>query len=220
MRRKILQLTMVFVLCLGTGALAGTITLTAGVLRVLQEGDPDAVNGPDVNEWNDATVRSGNELQPVLSFDLSGVTQEITGAYIRLYELNNSKNTSGVVQVGSLVSPHDISGITWNKVHGGSPEFTLAALESLGSYTGDNSTPNDTWYDTDAASSADVAALEALRTGASKKLVIDLAAPSGQRWWGGVGEVAPQLVLTTIPEPATMSLLVAGGAFALIRRKR
>lgn len=213
-RNVLLATMMVVVLCLGGSALAGMVTLEPTMTRTLHTGEPDTVNA-----WGDFVVReTGEDIHSAATYDLSGITEEITGAYMRFYELDNSNNSVAVAQSGHLISPVDITNITPNKIFGASPEFTWTALDSLGSYTGDDSTAVDTWYNSEAASSGDVAAIEALRGGSVSILIF---AESGKRWWGGTdASCPPQLVLTTVPEPATLSLLVAGGALALIRRRR
>jgi hypothetical protein len=162
-------------------------------------------------------------------WDISGVTvpagQQITGAYVRVYE-DNYKNNPGVRLdfSASLLSPAGITTLTWNNLP---TTKTQTALDSLGHLVVASSSAS-TWYDTDAASAADTAKLEALRTSTGLVTMLlnpGLASPTmGGVEFGYTAGQMPQLVLTVgaVPEPSTIILVSTGllGLLAYAWRKR
>lgn len=161
-----------------------------------------------------------------IEFDISGVANQITGAYLELYAGDNSHSDEAFDQQAFLLSPHGIGTITWDNW---TTTHTHEALQSLGAYNLAAGLPRNTWYDSIAASASDILKLESLRTQASptdRKVTLLLADGDlalGSRDWGDASHGhAPRLVLTTgVPEPATMVLAVTGlmGLLAYAWRK-
>lgn len=157
----------------------------------------------------------GKERRSAVEFDLSGITQQITGAYLNLYDYvwtgTGSENNSAIVQVASSMSTHGIASLTWNTM-GSYTDF-----ESFGAYNLPQGHDMGQYYRSSDASAADVTVLEALRTSTDKKLTVLLRASFGCLNWGDQtsgGNVA-QLVVTTVPEPSVVAMF-AGGLFGLL----
>jgi hypothetical protein len=159
-----------------------------------------------------------------LEFDISGVADPITGAYLQLYARDSIHSDGAFDQQAFLLSPHGIGSITWDTW----TTYARVSLQSLGAYNLAAGLPRQAWYDSSAASESDVANLEALRTSSEKKITMLLADGDlglGERDWGDASHgFAPRLVLTTtpVPEPATAALLATGliGLLAYAWRKR
>jgi hypothetical protein len=211
-------------------ALADPISVDATTVSCLPEMYPDST-------WDGSGgvgyIGADNGMMRKLAyeFDISGVTvpagEQITGAYLRVYEDSYWRNAGAKVDFsGSLLSPAGIDTLTWNNLP---TTKTETALESLGHLVVASSLQS-TWYSTDAASIADAAKLEALRT--STGFVTLLLSPSlsgmgGVEYAYNTAGYMPQLVLTTgipvqTPEPSVIVLLTMGllGLLAYAWRKR
>jgi hypothetical protein len=198
---------------------ATSITVNASADVWVREIDPDAAFENDgVCVWAagaEAGARNG-----AVEWDISGITETITSAYVELYDAN-SGHAAAFQQGAALLSPAGIVGMTWNSQSG----YTQTALESLGSVSL-SGTPATfgTWVASANASAADVAALESLRTGSGKVTML-LTASFGERDWGDAGWLTQpaRLVLNApIPEPSALILLVTGilGLVCYAWRKR
>ena len=141
----------------------------------------------------------------LLSFDLSGVDVPITDAVLELYARNGAAlhNDTGFEQIGFLIDADSITGITWDSY----PSLDESALESLGHYLLAEDSPSGVYYDSDPASLADLALLNAVRLG-DGFLAMSLKAPledlvlrddyyCGERDWSDMEDAeSPRLVLT------------------------
>ena len=113
----------------------------------------------------DPASEGDNARYSALSFDLSGVTEPITSVRLELYMVDYWRNTANACkQDAFLVTPvvTDDSTLTWNSYHGTSP--VESQLEGLGVYDlqADNTVLQ---HYSSTATAADVALLEARRTG-------------------------------------------------------
>lgn len=173
---------------LGASAQAGTIILSA---------DADIWMSSVHNRQEDdgISVWQSGDRQGAVDFNLAGVTQPILGAYLQLYAANSGNNTGPITQEAYLLVPPGTATLSWATL----PGRTQIPLDSLGFYTLGSGTVN-TWHSSDSASAADVAKLEAVRTGAGS-LTFLLKATAGMRDWddkaGWLGDNPPRLVLIT-----------------------
>jgi hypothetical protein len=131
----------------------------------------------------------------VCEWDISGIRQPITGAYIQLRTSASTYNSDrGIHQVASLLSPEGIDALTWNTLP---TTKTETPLESLGRLTTGPGSVN-TWCDTSPATASDLAKLESLRTGSRKVTMLLKATRAVEaREYEDRGPNAPRLVLTT-----------------------
>jgi hypothetical protein len=194
-----------------TGIALADIVIAASAVTCVPEAWPDHTDSgwqdyANVGKWIGS--ENGKVRDMAIEFDVSGVAEPITGAYLKLYSDSYSGNTSAITQTANLLSPSGISPLNWDTMLA---TKTQTPLESFG-YFSATSGALDTWYDTQVASSADVSALEVLRIGSGKITV--LLSPTGSvgevREYGATGAYLPQLVLNSVPEPSTVTLLVMG----------
>ena len=155
------------------GTPAPPILLVNGSIPVMASGDiwvrqsaPGSSYPNDwVSVWNsegtDSTARAG-----VLEFDLTGLP-EITDAKLALYSIKTGSGAWGQAfeQKASLLEAATMP-TTWNEY----AAADASAFESLGHYLLDPEflapdAPGDVYLESDAASSVDLAALNAIRTG-------------------------------------------------------
>jgi len=152
----------------------------------------------------------GAERNGAVTFDLSGVTDEIVGAYLSLYESDYHRHDMAFEQQASYMDPVDVTSLTWNALG----SYTITPLDSLGAYNLDGTETKNVYQDSDSASAADVAVLEAIRLngGSISMLLTPANGTQGAHDWGDTGysSTPPQLVLTLVPEPGTMALLLIG----------
>ena len=145
-----------------------------------------------------------NSRYGMLSFDLSGITGEITGATLELYSRDYWRNATATRQTASAVSPTDISAATWN----GLASMTETPFETFGKYDIPADSPVDQFYASEAASAADLAVLNAAKTGGAVSMVLkgeswdeEVTRMCGTRDWADSGyfsdlpEIWPRLVL-------------------------
>jgi hypothetical protein len=186
--------------------LADTITIDVSTDVWIRQSNPGTTYENDnILIANSPGKDNGQERRGAIEFDLSGVTEQIAGAYLNLYNYYWSDNTGAISQVGASMNSHGIGSLTWNTM-GSYTDF-----ETLGAYNlADNHEANR--YYSSSASAADVAVLEGLRTSSDKKLTMLLRANSGFLNWGDAynGNPVAQIVVTTVPEPSAIALLVAG----------
>ncbi len=200
-------------------AVAGTMTLDSVTDVWIREIGPDTTFENDlVSVW--AAGAEAGARNSALMFDLSGVTDEIVGAYLSLYELDNWHNASVFSQQASNMVPTDVSGLTWNTLG----NFTIRPFESLGAYDMDGTETKAVYQDSDAASAADVAVLEAIRLAGGSVSMLLTPTEEGEREWGDTGysSTPPHLVLITaaVPEPGTIALLLIGMVSLLVIRRK
>ncbi len=198
--------------------IARATTIDASTDVWIRSQNPDTTYENDgISVWATGLDDAGGARSGAIEFDISGVTQQITGAYIKLYN-SNPNHSAAFRQSAALLSPAGITTLTWTNVS----SRTQTALESLGSYDIPASTVLE-WIASANASAADISALESIRTGSSGKVTMLLTASAGDRDWNDVNHgYAPQLVLTTVPEPSLVVLLVTGliGLVCYAWRKR
>lgn len=214
-------------------ALASTMTLDATSDVFIREKDPykDTTYTDDgVSVWSSQSYPGESyKRRGAIEFDLNDVTQEITGAYLKLYAIDSTVNDTAVVQTAASLHVHGtLDSMTWNNMgtYTDPPGGTGATdLESLGYFNIAENQPRGQYYSSANASANDLVELNAMRTSTEKKFTLFLLNQSGSgvRDWAdaGNGEVA-QLVVTTIPEPSTIILLAIGSVslMAYAWRKR
>jgi hypothetical protein len=167
------------------------------------------------NPGGDPLYEERGARNGAVTFDLSGVTVPITSAYLRFFDHTGGGHNPEFQMTAQLLSPTNVSSITWNNQ---STSFTHTALDSLGSLSLNYETGNNGswhWYDAAYGSAGDVAKLEAARIGSGSKVAMMFVASVGGRDWGRDGTngnaLEPvQLVLNSVPEPSTCVLMVAG----------
>ncbi len=202
-------------------AFAGTMTLeaTTDVWIRDMDGFRDTTFEDDLlSVWSAAG--DGAERNGAVTFDLSGVTEEIVGAYLSLYESDYHRHNVPFEQQAASMVPIDVSSLTWNALG----SYTITPLDSLGAYNLDGTETKNVYQDSEAASAADVAVLEAIRLdgGSISMLLTPANDTQGAHDWGDTGysSTPPQLVLTVVPEPGAIALVLIGMvALVLIRRK-
>jgi hypothetical protein len=201
-----------------TVATAAAITLNPTYdAYIFERGADSTMNNDWLSVRPHDTTHNWDEHDSVMTFDLTGVTEPITSAYMMLYAMDYVANTAyGVSQSASLVDPNNISHITYNKVYGESPSFTTTSLDTLGDIdVAEGSGKKSTWYYSSAASAVDLSTLESLRTTTGAMSLL-LKANSGYREWSDTEQGwAPRLVINggappQTPEPSVVVLLVTG----------
>lgn len=176
---------------------------------------------------------------PLVQFDLSGVTGEITSAYIRGYLFQDPDNDFSTTnyQHQLYLSKTDPNNSAYD---GGMVESTMtyntyvgiwndneALMSSLGSFTQDTAgTPNQ-YYDFGAASPADLTELNTRATLSNVNqrfalfFVQRVAGETGWRWWSDHEAGQPmQLVLEVVPEPSAIVLTAIGCVFGVVAVRR
>jgi hypothetical protein len=218
-------------------ALADTITLNAATDGWIRQSSSDHLmyEGDSVSVWSyQAAPRGeGSKRRGAIEFDLSGVTQEITGAYLKFYSVDTgtseaSPNVTPIEEFANSMHLHNaLPAMTWNNMGNYTADST--DLVGLGHFNIAADQPMGVYYNSDIATSADLTELNAMRTSTDKKLTLLLytasSATVGARDWGDAGHGgAAQLVLTTVttPEPSSIIICVTGllGLLAYAWRKR
>lgn len=211
----------------------GSIEIVASVDTWIRES-----GGIYENDWIsvwDGDTQPGNRRYGMLEFDLSTVDVPITDAQLQLYALSNAQsghNWEAFEQIAFSVDP---AGLATGAIDFATYE-TLAktAFEGLGHYLFGLNDVEDALCDSDAATAADLAVLDAIAA-ADGALVMSLQSVpvecffyetlGGQRDWADTGyyssrpETWPRLVLETIPEPGTLVLLLLAAASLLMKRR-
>jgi hypothetical protein len=188
----------------------------------LRQKSPDNCYHGDtaISVWAKDSPGEGSWRNGDLQFDLSGVGAQITDAKLELYSTTSADTSGAFHQVAKLVSPSPSTATfdawTYNSYASGiGSSYTVTQFESFGSYTLPAGSPASTWYDSNAASLADLSLLEGVRTGSNKVLTLSMESETvsdGIRDWGGLntsGNFAARLIVTTAPEPSTIVLLAA-----------
>jgi hypothetical protein len=186
---------------------------------------------------NSSTSSTTTKRYTVIEFDLSGVTDEITGATLQLYMLPdtasaaNAGTTTTIAVAYPLTSHIDEETLSWS---GANPLTTRAdmgpaevAMSNLGrfTYSGTGAVTTGQYYAGDAGSAGDVTFVEGRRNSA-EKLIGFLLNPNStnsaiwHQWSDHESGFAPQLVLTTVPEPSCLLIACVAIpiAFTLCRR--
>jgi hypothetical protein len=204
-------------------ALADTITLTATTDGWVRQSSADHLmyEGDSVSVWSTqaAPRGEGSKRRGAIEFDLSGVAQEITGAYLKLHALDTgtteaSPNVTAIEEFANSMHLHNaLPSMTYNNMGNYTADST--DLVGLGHFNIAADQPMGVYYSSDIATSADLTELNAMRTSTDKKLTLLLytatGVTSGVRDWGDAGHGgAAQLVLNTIPEPGAFVLLSVG----------
>jgi hypothetical protein len=212
-----------------SSALADTVvTLNAVQDLYILASDVDGVHD---NDW--VAVSSMSPYRNgALTFDLSGISSSntITDAHLELYAMNYWASNYSITESASHLwktadGAHDVSGITWNKVHGSSPIYSKSELDTLGDISLAQGSSYPGWYSSSNASASDVSLLNSLYTSGDKKISLLLNDGDGRHEWGDAESgFAARLVVTTTPspEPSMITLLVTGlfGLLAYAWRKR
>lgn len=209
----------VVLLAIGAGiAAADTITIDASTDVWIRESAPDSTYEDDwvsVGYHDGATRRYG-----LIEFDINSVEESIVGAHLELYALDRSHNDLALSQQAGLLVPAGLSTTTWNNLWTTKSEVSLQALGFMELAA---NLPKLAWYQSNAATANDLAALNSQRTGTGMVTML-LAASFGNREWSdGLAGFAPRLVLTTaVPEPSAVMLLTTGliGLICYAWRKR
>lgn len=197
-----------------------------------------------ISVWfNERTVDGvgDGERVGIVEFDLTDQADPITSLQMSLFSLSSSVSGEAFLQEAYLLTLPTgmaLTDINWSTF------TTLAAtpLETLGRYEFEGGAANaayeNTWVASD-ASANDIAALEAIRQGDGRAVIafravmqeVDGEVPiygigGGQREWGDTGydaarpEMWPHLVLTAVPEPSTIFLILSALASLMIVRKK
>lgn len=207
-------LTAVFLAVQAGVVLADTITIDAATDVWIRQASPDKTYEDDsVSVWSNDSAGEGAKRRGAVEFDLSGITQTITGAYLRCYAtVNPPVNGTAAVEFAASLQVHGtLSSITWNNM--GTYTAGAVDLEGLGYFDLPADQPGGQYYSSNNATANDLIELEAQRTSTDKKLTLFLLNQSGsglRDWADAAHGGAVQLVVTTVPEPATTSLFMTG----------
>ena len=231
---------------LGLSALLLPITAQAVDLDAvgdiwLREVAPDTTYENDwVSVWS-STSGEGARRYGVIEWDVSSLAgQPLLDASISLWSADDFSGTSYPVKMGGSVI--DTSGgtaaigLTWNTLNSEHPGLGTP-LETLGRY--DVGAPNDDpdnllgkYVADGGASAADLAAIAAAADSASGLLTVLFVADEDGSYQGDWGDGANAggpgyrdefpgiLTVNIVPEPVTASVLLAGLALCLCRRRR
>jgi hypothetical protein len=194
----------------------GQTVLTVRDDTFLHERDADVDRQNDwISAWSHES--NGDPLQRwgLMQFDLSSLTEPITSAVLQTFAIDTATagaaNAEPFEQEAYLTNVTGFaSGLTWNSYASGG--YTETPMEQLGHYFFEADTENDQYFDSDAASAGDVAALETIRQNAwiegGIATFLLKAAPiyieeevvlGGEREWGDIDffpDQPPKLVLT------------------------
>ncbi len=179
----------------------GSIEIVAGVDTWIRESG--GIYEDDwISVW-DGDTEPGNRRYGMLEFDLSTVDVPITDAQLRLYAIADSQsghNWEAFEQIAFSVDP---AGLATDAIDFATYEtLTKTQFEALGHYEFElNNEISDTFCDSDAATAADIAVLQAIAS-ANGALVMSLQSVpveitqmqtlGGQRDWADTGYLADQ----------------------------
>ena len=214
---------------LGTGGIAGNVI--DSVYQVNADGNENPVFGNPFNDGNAGGTFNplvvgdifGTDYRSTLSFDLAGVAAAIGSSQISSIQL--FLEVSDVAEIDGVSVDVDVyanTGVTTGSLSGPDATFTVNNDSNLNSNflpaidipvsTLDLSNSTDFLFTLDVADAAD-----GIRFGSG---LSNSNFPNQGINGTNFVQVAPRLVITTIPEPSTLSLLGMIGLVGLSYRKR
>ncbi|HOF17999.1 MAG TPA: DNRLRE domain-containing protein [Phycisphaerae bacterium] len=231
MEKALKTLALLVAVAVASVAQADTVNLVASADALLGEGGTADKNFGASTEYS-VQNRSGDYI-PIIRFDLSGIAagQTITNVVFRV-EAKDGSNRGGVFDVYMFKTDTWTEGnknnatadpgeVTWNSM---SPTATDPThdLNSGGILASVSHTDAGV---IDISSAALTTAVQSEFAG-DKLITFVLIGPTTSHDTATlysrekVGFTPPTLILTTVPEPATMSLIALGGLAMLSRRRR
>ena len=169
--RWFVLLAAVICTCCAATVVAEQVVLNPVTDVWIREATPDGTFENDLlSVW---TAGPEGNRYGMLSFDLSGVAGEITGAHLELYSRDYWRNATAMRQSAAMVSPTDVSGTTWNNL----ASYTQTPFEAFGYYDIPADSPVAQFYASAAASGGDLALLNAARTDGAVSMVL-----KGETW--------------------------------------
>ena len=226
-RKLLSSLPIVSLLLLVAPASSLAINVPAAGDIWVRESAPDTTYASDlISVW---ATDADNFRLGVVVFDLTaaGITNEIvTGAFLQLHIADNSTATGAIEQSAYMLDTATLPNsdtLTYND-YLANFQATQISMESLGSMSIAADSPAETYYNSAAASAADLTALNSRLAGNGGPgwVAFIFEASTGKRDWSDVESgFAPQLVLSTVPEPSTWALLVVGAVgIGWMRRRK
>ncbi len=173
----------------------GTTPVTVSVDTWIRELDGGSYENDLVSVWHDEGGENTGQRFGILEFDLSSISTPITSAKTVLWATGSGHNVEAFEQDAFVLDTDVATGsIDWATYH--SAAVTETALDSLGHYLFARDAEMDIYHESDAASSIDIAALEALRLAGDKLVIALKSVPQeveyeremgGQRDWNDTG---------------------------------